>query len=344
MATLSKPATLYPEHVYTTEDTIDFLDRIYSDSSRKEKAFEMIRNSTVRKRHFILPLSKIGDLNGFSERSSIYKKELTHMCYKVTEEAIKNSGLSHNDISMIIVTSCTGFMMPSLTSYLINKLKLPANTIQLPIAQMGCVAGAYAINRAYDYCKNNKKNVLIVCAEASSTCFHKEIDSIENYISNSLFGDGVAAVVMRGDNNCSGLKIKGTQSHILYNSEEYISYDITDQGFNFSLQKDVMHSIPLVSPTISAFREKHSPDGKLDFYISHTGGRRILDEVEKNLSLEKHHLLHSRACLKEHGNTSSVAVIDVLKRHFNCREGGESGLLVAFGPGFTTEMAYGVWV
>ncbi|EED2977290.1 type III polyketide synthase, partial [Salmonella enterica subsp. enterica] len=241
-------------------------------------------------------------------------------------------------------TSCTGFMMPSLTAYIINKLKLPNNTIQLPVAQMGCVAGAYAINRAYEYCKNTKRNVLIVCAEAASVCFHKYNDSIEDYISNSLFGDGVGAVVMRGDDICTGFKIKDNESHILYDSEDYISYDITDLGFHFSLQKEVMHSISRISENITSFIKRNSLNNKLDFYILHTGGRRILDEVEKYINLEKHHLLHSRQCLNERGNISSVAVIDVLNRHFEHRKNGEKGLLIAFGPGFTTEMTYGEWI
>ncbi|WP_305810519.1 hypothetical protein [Photobacterium leiognathi] len=52
---------------------------------------------------------------------------------------------------MVIAVSCTGFMMPSLIAHLINFLDLNLNTIQLPVAQMGCVAGAYTINRAYEH-------------------------------------------------------------------------------------------------------------------------------------------------------------------------------------------------
>lgn len=344
MGTLSKPATIYPEYVYTTEDSIDFLDRTFPDSNHKEKAFKMIRNSCVNKRHFVIPFSGIGELDGFAERSHIYKNKMEQMSVLAAQEAMENAHVTHNDISMIITVSCTGFMMPSLTAYLVNHLKLPENIIQLPVAQMGCAAGAYAINRAYEHCKNNKKNVLIVCAEASSTCFQKSYDSIEDYISSALFGDGVGAVVMRGDNKCKGLKIKAVESHILYNSEDYIAYKMTDQGFLFSLQKEVMHTIPRVIPNISAFIGKNLKGDKIDFCMCHTGGRRILDEVEKHLNLSEEYLIHSRTCLKEYGNISSVAIIDVLKRHFNDRSNGEVGVLLAFGPGFTTEMAFGEWV
>ncbi len=54
-------------------------------------------------------------------------------------------------------------------------------------------------------------------------------------------------------------------------------------------------------------------------------------------------LHHSRECLKLTGNTSSVAVIDILKRHFTERKIGDKGVLSAFGPAFTTEMVIGEW-
>ncbi|WP_242456894.1 3-oxoacyl-[acyl-carrier-protein] synthase III C-terminal domain-containing protein [Vibrio coralliilyticus] len=80
-----------------------------------------------------------------------------------------------------------------------------------------------------------------------------------------------------------------------------------------------------------------------DFIIAHTGGRRILDELQKHLGLSPDKLQHSRESLREHGNTSSVSVIDVLHRHYLTSQNGEKGIVVAFGPGFTSEVLYGQW-
>ncbi|MPY24081.1 type III polyketide synthase [Shewanella psychropiezotolerans] len=347
MTILCEPMVYYPEHVITNEDTIFFLDELHPDTPNKEKAFRMIRNSTIEKRHLILPLDKTIELGDFGERATIYSEEARKQSTLVSQQAIKKSGAATKDISMVIVTSCTGFMMPSLTAHLINSLKLSNSTIQLPIAQMGCAAGASAINRAYEHCQqNSSNNVLIVALETASLCFHREANRLQDFITNSLFGDGVAAVVMKGDDNGSGFKLSNTQSHFMNNSEEYITYSITSNGFHFSLDKDVMHSISKVAPKIVQFIED-SFDKKpheLDSYIFHTGGKRILDEVERCLSLNSSSLDNSRNCLRDTGNTSSVAVIDVLKRHFKQRKVGGLGVLVAFGPGFTTEMSAGEWV
>ena len=346
MATLTKPSVMHPEYIVTNDDMIEFLNSVHGDAPHKAAAFKMIKNSSIDKRHLIMPLEQVLSLGDFGERGEIYGKEARIMSSHTARKAIENAGLLPKDISMVVVTSCTGFMMPSLTAHLINDLDLPNSTLQLPIAQMGCVAGASAINRAYEHCQlNSQNNALIVTLETSSLCFQKEAGRLQDFITDSLFGDGVAAVVMRGDDQKPGFKIADVRSHFMRNTEEYIMYSLSAGGFNFSLDKDVMYSIDKAAPHIGSFiRESFGGlANELDFYVFHTGGRRIQDEVEHCLELSPDKLQHSRACLRESGNTSSVAVIDVLNRHFPERSAGEKGVLATFGPGFTTEMAIGEW-
>ncbi|MBE0368913.1 type III polyketide synthase [Pseudoalteromonas sp. MMG013] len=346
MPTLARPAILHPENIVTNSDMLSFLDELHQDAPHKHQAFKMIENSAIQKRHMILPLEQILSLQDFGERGAIYQKVARTMAYDAASKALQQALLKPKDVTMVIVTSCTGFMMPSLTACLINDLGLPANTIQLPIAQLGCVAGASAVNRAAEHCKASKRNnVLIVSLETSSLCFHRSANRLQDFITDSLFGDGVASVVMRADNDCNGFHITHTQSHFMPDTEAYIQYTLTDSGFKFSLDKDVMYSISKAAPHIETFITEHANKraSELDFYIFHTGGRRIQDEVTRCLTLSDDALDYSRACLRDTGNTSSVAVIDVLARQFSQRTSMEQGVLAAFGPGFTTEMALGYW-
>ncbi|WP_104399257.1 type III polyketide synthase [Vibrio penaeicida] len=346
MSVLSKPSVYFPEYVVTQDEIIECLRTLHSDQPHAEKAFDMVRNSSIDKRHLIVPLDKVVSLENFDERSAIYDEQARFMSEQAALQAIKNADLQIKDITMVIVTSCTGFMMPSLTAHLINALNLNNSTIQLPMAQMGCVAGAAAVNRAFDHCQQSpNNNALIVTLETSSLCFDKYANRIQDFVTNSLFGDACAAVVMRGDDQTNGMKLTHSASHFLQESEAFIRYDMTPRGFKFSLDKEVMYSIERVAPVIDQFvqsrQDKRSKD--LDFYLFHTGGRRIQDEVERTLDLTSDALDHSRACLRETGNTSSAAVIDVLRRSFEHRKAGEQGVMAAFGPGFTTEMALGTW-
>ena len=86
--------------------------------------------------------------------------------------------------------------------------------------------------------------------------------------------------------------------------------------------------------------------GKLDFYIIHAGGPRILDDLSKFLDVDSNMFRHSWTTLTEHGNIASAVVLDALRRLFD--EGttlpGATGVIAGFGPGITAEMAVGSWV
>ena len=117
---------------------------------------------------------------------------------------------------------------------------------------------------------------------------------------------------------------------------------------HFSLDKDVMHSIVDVAPIMENL-SKESLAKKiknLDFYVFHTGGRKILDELTKHLLLEEKSVEQSRKSLDEQGNIASCVIFDVLNREFESdnRKNNDLACIAAFGPGFTAEMCIGRWI
>lgn len=344
MPILRKPDLYYPEHILKSDDVISYLEKYHSDSPVLEAAEAMINHTTIEQRYSFMPFSEIMESAGFGSRQNKYEKFAKDSVVNVARNAMANASVTNNDITMVMVISCTGFMMPSLTAYLINELDLPENTTQMPIAQMGCVGGAYAVNRAYEHCllsKNN--NALIICAEIASLCFHKDANKLEDFLADAIFADGIAGCVMRGDDAGEGLVIESTKSIFLKRTEPYIQYKIMDEGFLFSLNKEVMHSIEMITDPVVNYVKSTLGDDKVEFCISHTGGRRILDEVSRCFNIPNKLLEKSRESLRMVGNTSSVSVIDVFNRHFGTVSNGSKGLLMAFGPGFTAELTAGEW-
>ncbi|PKF49211.1 type III polyketide synthase [Enterovibrio nigricans] len=345
MPILRKPSLIYPSNIVTSKDIIRFMKTYHSNSEHISKAEEMIRNTEIDKRHLFISFDDVMKLNKFGSRQSLYEEIAKSYATKVAKEALQNAQLKKEEITMVIVTSCTGFMMPSLTAHLINELDLNRNVVQLPIAQMGCVGGSYAINRAFEHCRSSKNNnALILALEASSLCFHREESKLQDFISDAIFGDGAASAVMRGDGVGEGFKIENTESVFLKHTEYFIKYKLIDNGFLFSLDKSVMYSVDMVKDDLNRFIERNISYGEeIGFCISHTGGKRIIDEVTRCLNLPKNLLNKSRESLKTLGNTSSVSVIDVFGRHFGSTSPKEKGVLLAFGPGFTAEISIGQW-
>jgi 1,3,6,8-tetrahydroxynaphthalene synthase len=284
---------------------------------------------------------------GFEERNRIYELESKKRCPEVIERALANAGVVAHDIDVIIYVSCTGFLMPSLTAWLINTMGFRSNTRQIPIAQLGCAAGGAAINRAHDFCTAYPEgNVLIVSCELCSLCYQPEDDGVGSLLSDGLFGDAVAAAVVRGSGG-TGVALERNASYLIPNTEDWISYAVRATGFHFQLDRRVPGTMEPLAPVLRELVTDHGWDvGNLDFYIIHAGGPRILADLGKFLDVDSGVFRHSWATLTEYGNIASAVVLDALRRLFDedTTMPGATGVIAGFGPGITAEMAVGSWI
>ncbi|MBP0458031.1 type III polyketide synthase [Streptomyces montanisoli] len=346
MPTLCKPAVSVPEHVITMEDTLELARTLHPDHPQLPLALRLIGNTGVAKRHLVQPIEETLKHPGFESRNAMYETEAKARVPRVVTEALGNAELRPEDIDMIVYVSCTGFMMPSLTAWLINTMGFPGHTRQLPIAQLGCAAGGAAINRAHDFCEAYPDaNVLIVACEFCSLCYQPTDLGVGSLLSNGLFGDAVAASVVRGKGG-TGISLERNGSHLVPDTTGWIAYSVRSTGFHFLLDKRVPTTMEPLAPALRTMAAQHGWDaGELDFYIIHAGGPRILDDLSRFLEVPPEAFRFSRATLTEYGNIASAVVLDAIRRLFD--EGGTAdgarGIVAGFGPGITAEMCLGRW-
>ncbi|RCG19021.1 type III polyketide synthase [Sphaerisporangium album] len=347
MAILCKPAIHLPEHQITQEQTLELCRRLHADHPQLPLALRLIANTGVQRRHLVQPLPDTLTHPGFQQRNGIHQQQAEQRVPGVVLQALANAHLGPDDIDMIIYVSCTGFSMPSLTAWLINNLGFRLNTTQLPIAQLGCAAGGAAINRAADYCRAHPlANVLIVSCELCSLCYQPTDTAIGNLLSNGLFGDAVAAAVVRGQDG-TGIRIHQSASYLMPGTESWISYQVKDTGFHFQLDKRVPRTMEGLAPPLHRLAADYGWDAsKLDLYIIHAGGPRILDDLTKHLQVPPEAFTYSRQTLANCGNIASAVVLDALARAFDDQAvtDGDTCLLAGFGPGITAEACIGTWV
>jgi 1,3,6,8-tetrahydroxynaphthalene synthase len=347
MAILCKPSVSVPEYVITMEETLEFAGKVHAGKPQLPLALRLIQNTGVRKRHVVQPLEKTLRHPGFEERNRIYELESKKRCPEVIEQALANACVTAADIDVIIYVSCTGFLMPSLTAWLINNMGFRSDTRQVPIAQLGCAAGGAAINRAHDFCRAyTDSNVLIVSCELCSLCYQPDDDGVGSLLSDGLFGDAVAAAVVRSSGG-TGVALERNAAYLIPNTEDWISYAVRATGFHFQLDRRVPGTMEPLAPVLRELARNHGWDIRnLDYYIIHAGGPRILEDLRKFLGVDSHMFRHSWATLTEYGNIASAVVLDALRRLFD--EGallpGAPGMIAGFGPGITAEMAVGSWI
>jgi 1,3,6,8-tetrahydroxynaphthalene synthase len=347
MPTLCKPSVNVPEYVMTVEDTLQFAREVHAGKPQLPLALRLIQNTGVKKRHFVQPIEETLRHPGLDKRNRVYEAESKKRCPEVIEQALKNARLTVTDIDAIIYVSCTGFLMPSLTAWLINTMGFRPDTRQVPIAQLGCAAGGAAINRAHDFCTAYPyANVLIVSCEMCSLCYQPTDDSVGSLLSDGLFGDAVAAAVVRGEGG-TGVSLERNASYLIPNTEEWISYAVRSTGFHFLLDRRVPGTMEPLAPVLRGLAAANGLEaGKLDFYIIHAGGPRILEDLSKFLNVNCDMFRHSWATLSEYGNIASAVVLDALRRLFDegAMSPGAAGVIAGFGPGITAEMAVGSWI
>lgn len=346
MPILCRPAVRVPEHVITLEETLEFAERVYAGNPQLPLALRLIRKTGVRKRHLVQPVEMALRHPGFEERNRIYELESKKRAPEVIEQALANARIETQDVDAIIYVSCTGFMMPSLTAWLINAMGFRFNTRQIPIAQLGCAAGCAAINRAHDFClAYPESNVLIVSCELCSLCYQPDDNGVGSLLSDGLFGDAVAAAVVRGSGG-TGMALERNASHLIPNTEEWISYAVRSTGFHFQLDRRVPGTMEPLAPVLRELVANHGWDiCNLDFYIIHAGGPRILEDLSKFLGVDQGAFRYSWETLSEYGNIASVVVLEALRRMFeeDTMLPGATGVIAGFGPGITAEMSVGSW-
>jgi 1,3,6,8-tetrahydroxynaphthalene synthase len=344
---LCKPAVAVPEHVITQDETLDIARRLHADHPKLRLVLRLIENTGVHKRHLIRPIEDTLRHTGFGHRNRVFEEEAKKRIPAVVHDALGNAGLTAGDINAIVLVSCTGFMMPSLTAWMINELGFRTSTAQLPIAQLGCAAGTAAINRASDFCiARPGANALIVACEFCSLCYQPDDLDVGSLLSNGLFGDAVAAAVVRGDGRGTGVRLQAQTSHVMPGTASWIAYEVKETGFHFRLNKGVPGTMQQVMPELVQFVSDQGHDlAKLDFHVVHTGGPRVLDALRSHGGVPAEALGDSWDTLASHGNIASAAVFDVLRRVAEKSPADSAtGIIAGFGPGITMELALGSWV
>ncbi len=347
MATLCRPAVAVPEHTITQEETLDLARRLHARHPQLGLVLRLIGNTGVRIRHLVQPLHETLRHPGFTRRNAVYEAEAKVHVPPVVRRALQHADLDPEDIDLIIYVSCTGFTMPALSTWLINTMGFGPGTRQLPIAQLGCAGGGAAIGRAHDFClAYPQANVLIVSCEFCSLLYQPTDLDVGSLLSNGLFGDAVSSVVVRGAGG-AGVRLERNSSHLVPDTESWISYAVRETGFHFRLDKRVPGTMDMLAPAIQTLADRHRWDASaLDFYIIHAGGPRILDDLCRHLKVPPEAFRHSRATLTERGNVASSVVFDALDRLFaeNALHTAAQGVIAGFGPGITAEMSLGTWV
>jgi 1,3,6,8-tetrahydroxynaphthalene synthase len=354
VVSVCRPGFAWPAYQITQPEMIGALQDAHSldDDDRR---LEVMRHAGVATRRMVRPIADILRGDSFDRRNQLYVHHAVELAAEAAREALRNAYAEPEEIDALVVVSCTGYMLPGPDAHLAGLLGLRPTIRRIPMTQHGCAAGASALAAALDYVLARRAalrmaSVLVVAVELCSLSYQPQQTSVSDFISAGLFGDGAAAAVIRGNDWAApapALRLLDARQHLLPDSTEVIAGTTGAAGFHFATNPRVRSTVPRVIPAVRNFLAWHGVNpADLGFVICHTGGPAILQAVAAGLELAPGMLAPSWASLAEVGNVSSVVVFDVLRRWMDTSTppaSGAPGLVLAFGPGFTTEMLLGTW-
>ncbi len=268
----------------------------------------------------------------------------------VATEAAKNciSSLSKDltsEITHLITVSCTGMHAPGIDIELVEKLGLDRHVERTCINFMGCYGALNALKVADYICRADEKaKVLIVSVELCTLHFQKE-STLDNWVANSLFSDGAAAVIVESNANRTGTRssliLDTFYSEFVHEAKSEMGWYVGNVGFEMKLTSKVSK---LIKKHILSISERLLDKAGLAFadigrFAIHPGGRKILEAAETALGFTSEANQFGYDTLRDYGNMSSATVLFVLKKLLDDPNGieNENILGFAFGPGLTVE-------
>ncbi|CAI9091531.1 OLC1v1026587C1 [Oldenlandia corymbosa var. corymbosa] len=295
--------------------------------------------------------------------------EMDDLMFDTLDNLFEKSGISPQEIDILVVNVSLLSAVPSLTARVINRYNMRSDVKAFNLSGMGCSASLVAIDLVQQLFKVHKNSLaVVVSTEALGASWYRGKEK-SMMLSNCLFRSGGCSMLFTNNNALKHraiLKLKCmVRTHYGSNDEAYdccIQME-DDQGYRgFRLTKKLVKSaaqsfiinlkvlgpkmLPVwelvryavVSIQNSKLKGALAPNLKAgtEHFCIHPGGKAVIDGVGKSLNLSDHDLEPAKMTLHRFGNTSAGGlwyVLGYMEAKKRLRK-GDRILMISFGAGF----------
>lgn len=277
---------------------------------------------------------------------ALHARFATHapaLATQAARRALADAGLGPDDVDALLISTCTGYLCPGLTSYVTERLGLRPEVHALDLVGQGCGAALPNLRTAAALlAAGAARRALCVCVEVCSAAFYLD-DDPGVLISNCLFGDGAAAAVVAAEPAPGRRRVRWLDAETVCRPEDRESLRFETRGGR--LRNILAPQVPGLAAqhaeaVLAALLERRGlRRADLAAWILHAGGREVLAALGAQLGVPAADLARSAEVLRGHGNLSSPFVLFVLRDALAA--GAPAGLwwLASFGAGFTSHGA-----
>ncbi|MBI3822903.1 MAG: type III polyketide synthase [Planctomycetes bacterium] len=334
---------------HTTEEQTTWLPNMYGQTGIDKRHIclgrtlvDDILDGTQNSQSPFLPKQTADDRGPtMTERMKVYREQAPLLARQAAARALEQAHTPASAITHLVTVSCTGFYAPGWDVTLVRQLGLPANTQRTHVGFMGCHGMLNGLRVARAFADADPRARVLTCAtELCCLHYHYEWDP-QKVIANAIFADGAAATVgVAGESASRSWKLAASGSYLVADSENVMTWSLSDHGFIMTLAKKVPD---IICRQLRGFLEPWLAEHGLTIpeirsWAIHPGGPKILDAAGEALGLAPSLLLPAREIFAEYGNMSSPTVLFIIER---LQQRGHKPPCVAlgFGPGLNIEVA-----
>ena len=268
-----------------------------------------------------------------------FARHAPELATQAASGALVEAGLRPDDIDAVIISTCTGYLCPGLTSYVGERLGLRSDVLALDLVGQGCGAALPNLRTGEALLSSRRaRSVLSICVEVCSAAFYLDNDQ-GVLISACLFGDGAGAAVLAAEPKHGGPRNEWHLTSSLHNPAER-------DALRFEQKDGMLRNI--LSPAVPRLAAQHAElvlddvlkkaglaRSAIDTWIWHAGGRKVLNALQEMLQQTDADMRWSSQVLGEFGNLSSPFVYFVLQQALRDHAPRGWWWMSSFGAGFS---------
>ena len=301
---------------------------------------KVFAHPSIRRRHFAVESPECAvdeDPDLRVERFLQWAIELTS---RAARDALAKAGLTSGDVSAMVVNTCTGYVCPGLSTYLLEALGLPRHTRVYDLVGAGCGGAIPNLELCQGLLNGSPDGVALSISVEICTATFQMGDDLSLIVSNALFADGAAACVLW--TRPQGLALADSAS--LYAPEHRDAIRYVHKGGQ--LHNQLSLALPKileqkVAEVVSGLLARHGLRvGEVRHWAVHPGGGKVINAIQGGLGLTEEQVRVSREVLAEFGNMSSPTVWFEMERLMaNGIAPGDWVVMVGAGAGLSAHAA-----
>jgi predicted naringenin-chalcone synthase len=264
----------------------------------------------------------------------------THWAVELSSQAInkalEQAGITTDDITGLVVNTCTGYICPGISTYLLEKLGFSNKIRMHDLVGSGCGGSIPNLQVCRDMIQGNRDEVVVsVSVEICSATFQMA-DDLSLIISNALFADGASAAVLWSRPGALKLIASASRCDTKYREDIRYVYRNGQLHNQLSLQLSEFASKTVARVVNDLLTPRGLKLEDIKHLAFHPGGEKVINAVRDELRIPEIKLQATRDVLAGYGNMSSPTVLFVLREILsNGIAPGDWCLIVAFGAGLS---------